>query len=51
MPFYQYDSKEHRERAEAVLTSLGKFVVSFERICAGMRNCIFCAFKREGLKN
>ncbi|MBA2409039.1 MAG: hypothetical protein H0V62_04425 [Gammaproteobacteria bacterium] len=51
MPFYQYDSEEHRERADAVLTRLGKFVVAFERISAGMRSCICCAFTREGLKN
>ncbi len=49
--FYEYQSEDHEKQATALLTELGKFVVSFERVCAGMRSCLLCAFRKEGLKN
>ena len=49
--FYQYDNEEHELKAKEVLSGLGEFVISFERVCASMRSCIFCIFRREGLKN
>ena len=47
--FYEYDSADHEEQATALLAELGKCVVSFERVCAALRNCIYCAFRKEGL--
>lgn len=49
--FDEYESEDHREKATAILNRLGKFVVAFEDICAAMRSCLDCAFRREGLKN
>ena len=49
--FYQYDNADHEAKAKAVLAGLGEFVIAFERVCAEMRNCILCAFRREGLEN
>lgn len=49
--FYEYENADHEAKAMAILTGLGEFIIAFERVCAGMRNCIFCAFRREGLKN
>jgi hypothetical protein len=49
--FYQYDNEEHERKAKEVLAGLGEFVVAFERVCASMRSCIFCIFRREGLTN
>jgi hypothetical protein len=50
MTFYGYDSDDHERQATALLAELGKFVVSFERVCAGMRACIECALWRAGGK-
>ena len=49
--FYKYENKEHEEKATEVLAGLGEFVISFERVCAGMRSCIHCAFRSSGLDN
>lgn len=49
--FYQYDNDEHETKAKDVLAGLGEFVVSFERVCSGMRGCIHSIFRREGLTN
>jgi hypothetical protein len=49
--FYQYDNADHEAKAKTVLAGLGEFVIAFERVCAEMRSCILCAFRREGLKN
>lgn len=49
--FYQYENEDHERKAKEVLAGLGEFVIAFERVCAGMRSCIHCAFHREGLKN
>ena len=49
--FYQYDNKEHEEKAKEVLSGLGEFVIAFERVCAEMRSVILCIFRKEGLKN
>jgi len=49
--FYQYDNEEHESKAKEVLSGLGEFVIAFERICAEMRSCIFCIYRREGLRN
>ncbi len=46
--FYEYDSADHEEQATALLAELGKCVVSFERVCAGMRNCIYTVSRKEG---
>ena len=49
--FYQYDNKEHEKKVKEVLSGLGEFVVAFERICAEMRSCILCVFRKAGLAN
>ena len=49
--FYQYDDEHHERKAKEVLAGLGEFVIAFERVCSEMRSCIFCMFRREGLKN
>jgi len=49
--FYQYDNEEHEQKAKEVLVGLGEFVIAFERVCAEMRSCIFCIFRKEGLTN
>lgn len=49
--FYKYDNEEHEIKAKEVLAGLGEFVIAFERVCAEMRSCVFCAFRREGLQN
>lgn len=49
--FYQYDNEAHEAKARDVLAALGEFTIAFERVCAEMRSCISCAFRREGLKN
>ena len=49
--FYQYSNHEHELKVKEVLVGLGEFVIAFERVCAEMRNCISCAFSREGLQN
>jgi hypothetical protein len=49
--FCEYQSDDHEAQATALLAQLGKFVVSFERVCAGMRSCLYCAFRKEGLTN
>jgi len=50
--FYQWESEKHEQQGTALLAELGKFVVSFERVCDGMRNCIECAlWRRTGLRD
>lgn len=49
--FYRYDSEDHEKKATEVLARLGEFIIYFERVCAGMRSCIHCAFRRSGLQN
>ena len=49
--FYQYDDEQHENKAQEILAGLGEFVVAFERVCSEMRSCIFCMFRKEGLKN
>ena len=49
--FYQYDNEEHETSVKQVLAGLGEFVISFERVCASMRSCIFCIFRKSGLEN
>ena len=49
--FYQYDNEEHEEKAKEVLAGIGEFVIAFERVCAEMRSCIFCIFRKSGLNN
>jgi hypothetical protein len=47
----EYESPEHEEKATALLAELGRFIVAFERVCVGMRGCIYAAFHKEGLRN
>ena len=49
--FYKYDNQEHEIKAKEVLAGLGEFVIAFERVCAEMRSCVLCTFRREGLQN
>ena len=44
-------SSDPDAHALAIFTSLGRFIVSFEKVCAAMRQCIHIIFHREGLKN
>ena len=49
--FKHYADERHEKQAEEFITSLGKFVIAFERVCEQMRIDIICIFMREGLKN
>ena len=49
--FKEFESEEHEKAVKEIRGLLGEFVIAFEAICASMRSCIHCAFKREGLQN
>ncbi len=49
--FYGYKDEEHRRQGENLTAALGRFVISFERVCSGMRSCIHEIFSRGGLNN
>ena len=45
------DAPDHEAHAVPLFAALGRFVVTFERVCASLRGCIHLAFRSEGLDN
>jgi hypothetical protein len=46
-----YKNKKHEKQANEFIIELGKFVISFERICESMRYAVVFMFQSQGLKN
>jgi hypothetical protein len=49
--FSEFADDKHEEQATEILRELGRFVVSFERLCEAMRHTVLWIFQSEGLKN
>jgi hypothetical protein len=46
-----FSDSNHQAQAEEFISSLGNFILVFERICEAMRYCVMAIFEREGLQN
>lgn len=46
-----YENERHEEQANEFIHELGKFVLSFERICQSMRDAIIFMLRSQGLNN
>jgi len=49
--FKKYENKKHEEQANEFIHELGKFVLSFERVCESMRFAIIFMLRSQGLSN
>jgi hypothetical protein len=49
--FKRYANEIHEKQAKEFISSLGTFVITFERVCDAMRQCILLIFRKEGLRN
>ena len=49
--FSEYADDEHQKQAEEFIMELGRFVLSFERVCDAMRYIIMFMLRDQGLSN
>jgi len=49
--FFQSPDIKHETQLNELMSSLGKFIVEFERVCSAFQFLIILCFEREGLKN
>jgi|TARA_Y100001933_G_scaffold248776_1_gene283069 hypothetical protein len=49
--FNEYADDEHQKQAEEFIMELGRFVLSFERVCDAMRYIIMFMLRDQGLSN
>ena len=47
----KYKNKKHEEQANEFINELGKFVLSFERVCESMRYAVIFMLQSQGLSN
>ena len=49
--FQSYKNEKHEKQANEFIIELGKFVISFERICESMRYAVVFMLQKQGLQN
>jgi hypothetical protein len=49
--FSEFKDDQHRQQAEEILLTFGRFTVQFERVCEAMRHAIMFLLRCQGLRN
>lgn len=49
--FSEFKDDQHKQQAEQLLLTFGRFNVQFERVCEAMRNAIIYTLRSQGLAN